>query len=216
MASAALSLLGAGPNGAGFSLAQITGAVSLLVSVVLAGISVRKSIGESRTERTERLVKTTGAGAARDSVAVGTTERAVLVLDKALETMQEQYDRDMAQRQREIDGMRVGFERERATLNDTIHTCREAYDRACAQRDGMLDRLVVRDETIRELNDRVADLAMRAGVRPPHRLVVDANSDSQVEVDTPAEELALNTCPHDPEEPPNAHRPGPSGLPPDH
>lgn len=194
----------------GVSWAQVSGGISLLITAALAGLSVRKSIRENKADARREILESAGSGEQRESVAVGTTERAVLVLDKALSTVQAQHERDMEQAQREIERLRVIREREVARMQETIDRQRDAFRRSQDAHERCSDRLVARDEVIRELNDRVAVLAHELGAAQPKRLVVRADDDAQLEVDTAVEEAAVNACPIEPEE--VSDEPGPSGI----
>lgn len=191
----------------GLSWAEWTGLGSLAVAAAVASTTVRKAWAEWRTGRREELVRATGADAARESVAIGSTERAVLVLDKALATMQVQAQRDATDHaadldsyRREIQAVRTSHMAEVKDLRESLRSARAAYERAARMHEACQDRLVIRDEAIRELNDRVTILAHDLGAAAPKRLVVHHDSDELVEVDTAEEEAEINTCPATPEE----------------
>ena len=107
---------------AGLTWAQVTGLGSLAVTAILAGFSVRRSLRENAEERRKQILDAAGAGAARDSVAVGTTERAVLVLDNALGSLQRQYYRDTEAYRTAVVCSREAHEREIAGLNQQVAT----------------------------------------------------------------------------------------------
>lgn len=192
---------------AGLSWAEWTGLGSLLVAAAVASGTVRKAWAEWRTSRREDLVRETGADAARESVAIGSTERAVLVLDKALATMQAQAERDAADHAADLDSYRRELQAVRTThvaevkdLRESLRTARAAYERAARMHEACQDRIAIRDEAIRELNDRVTILAHDLGAAAPKRLVVHHDSDELLEVDTAEEEAELNACPATPED----------------
>jgi len=174
----------------------------LAIAATVASTTVRKALVERRNDRREELVRETGADVARESVALGSSERAVLVLDKALATMQAQADRDATEHnadldsyRRELQALRTAHLAETKELRDSVRSARSAYERAARMHENCQQRIVVRDEAIRELNDRVTVLAFELGQQAPKRLVVHHDSDELLEVDTAEEEAELNACP---------------------
>lgn len=186
----------------GLSWAEWTGLGSLAIAATVASTTVRKAWAEWRTSRRDELVRETGADVARESVALGSSERAVLVLDKALATMQAQADRDAAEHaadldsyRRELQALRTAHIVETKDLRESLRTARAAYERAARMHEQCTERIVVRDEVIRELNDRVTVLAHDLGAAAPKRLVVHHDSDELLEVETAEEEAEINACP---------------------
>lgn len=192
----------------GLSWAQVTGIISLVITATLALVSLRKSIREAKDDRKQRLISTVGADVQRDSVAVGSTERAVLVLDNALQTLQRQYDRDTTSQQAVLDRARVIHERELTTARETLDRTRASLRRSQDMQAACEDRLSVRDEVIRDLNDRVTVLAYELGQQAPRRLIVRKTDDKPVEVDSRREEAAQSFCPDSPDEVDEEPHPG--------
>lgn len=202
--SALTSVLALSGKPGGLSWAEWTGLGSLAIAAAVASTTVRKAWAEWRTSRREELVRATGADVARESVALGSSERAVLVLDKALATMQAQADKEAADHaadldsyRRELQALRIAHMAETKELRESVRSARAGYERAARMHEKCQDRIVVRDEAIRELNDRVTILAHDLGAAAPKRLVVSAESDELLEVDTAEEEAEINACPAD-------------------
>src|SRR5215218_4851242 len=203
-------LLAATPSGLVTNWSQQAALASMVLAIVVAAFNVRKFWRERNNERRDELLKAAGVDVQNESVTVASSERAILVMDKALAGLQSQREADQRAYATELQSLRDRLRATTAEHEEQLRRCQTTQRTLRSEHARCAVRVQARDVVIQRLNDLRAMDAIRHHEPIPRRLIMRADDDHMIMVDTAREEAELSTCPVDPNELPD--HPGPSGI----